>query len=113
MPNRAATKREPFVLSAGRAHAIPGDALRSHEPAQPERVVWSVSPDPAHVDAAVAAARAAFPAWRDTPLEQRIEALRAFQRLAGERVDEVGSLICDETGKALWDALTEAQSLSR
>ncbi len=112
MSASAATELEPFDLIAGARCAIPGEGVRSHNPAHPERTVWSGSPDMAHVDAAVAAARAAFPAWRDTPIEKRTDALRAFQSLASERVEEIASRICEETGKALWDALGEAKLLA-
>jgi len=60
------------------------------------------------VDEAVAAARAALPGWRALGMEGRVAALRAYQKIASSRVDEVAALICRETGKALWDCKAEA-----
>lgn len=97
---------------AGEAVPIAGDALTSHEPANPEQIVWSGAPDAGHIDPAVRAARAALPAWSATPVEQRIEALRAFQELARKHSDTMGELISRETGKALWDATGEAKLLA-
>lgn len=91
---------------------IHGDTLTSHDPANPGTLVWSGAPDAAHVDPAVEAARRALPAWSATPIEQRIEALRAYQKLAGEHVDEMGDLIMRETGKASWDSAGEAKLLA-
>jgi succinylglutamic semialdehyde dehydrogenase len=103
---------DPTDLIANNPVPIPGDAVQSHNPAHPEQAVWSGSPRAEHVDDAVAAARAALPAWRTTPIKKRIDALRAFQKLAAERVEEIGSLICDETGKAIWDSMAEAKLLA-
>ena len=102
----------PANLIAGETLPIPGDTIRSHNPAHPEQTIWSGAPRTDHVDAAVAAARAALPAWRATPLEKRIDALRAFQKIAAERVEAIADLICNETGKALWDSLAEAKLLA-
>ena len=96
---------------AGEPVTIEGDALTSHNPAHPDQIVWSGTPSVSHVDPAVRAARAALPAWRDSPIEQRIEALRAYQKLVNEHADAIGELICRETGKAQWDAAGEAKIL--
>ena len=44
------------------------------------------------VDAAVAAARAAFPAWRDTPAQQRAAALRRAAQILRDNAQELGWL---------------------
>jgi succinylglutamic semialdehyde dehydrogenase len=90
---------------------LTGDALTSHDPSRPDELVWSGTPNATHVADACAAARAALPAWSRTPVEQREEALRAYQKIASERTDEVARLISRETGKALWDATGEAKLL--
>ncbi|PWJ53243.1 Aldehyde dehydrogenase family protein, partial [Quadrisphaera granulorum] len=41
--------------------------------------------EPADVDAAVASAKAAFPAWRDTSLAKRTQVLFAFRELLNAR----------------------------
>ncbi|MCU1607586.1 MAG: methylmalonate-semialdehyde dehydrogenase [Modestobacter sp.] len=59
------------------------------------------------VDAAVAAATAAFPAWRDTSLTRRSAVLFKFRELLNERKPELAALITAEHGKVLDDALGE------
>jgi succinylglutamic semialdehyde dehydrogenase len=87
-------------------------AIVSTNPANPAQTVWSGGSDHAHVEPAVLAARAALPAWSSTPIEQRMEALRAYQSLAAERAEQIGELICAETGKAIWDSVAEAKLLA-
>ena len=48
---------------------------------------------------AVAAARKAFPAWRDTPVEKRKEALIKFSEFFGQHMEDITTLLCKETGK--------------
>ncbi|MCR6491399.1 CoA-acylating methylmalonate-semialdehyde dehydrogenase [Cellulomonas sp. P24] len=59
------------------------------------------------VDAAVAAARAAFPAWRDLALSRRTAILFAFRELLNARKDELAAIVTSEHGKVLSDALGE------
>ena len=61
----------------------------------------------AESDAAVAAAKAAFPAWRDTSLARRTQVLFAFRELLNTRKDELAAIITSEHGKVLDDALGE------
>ena len=48
---------------------------------------------------AVAAAKKAFPAWRDTPLEKRKEALVKVAELYQQHNEEFTSLLSKESGK--------------
>src|SRR4051812_1536389 len=59
------------------------------------------------VDAAVAAATAAFPRWRDTSLTKRTAVLFRFRELLNERKPELAAIITAEHGKVLDDALGE------
>lgn len=58
-------------------------------------------------DAAVAAAVAAFPAWRDTSLARRVQILFSFRELLNARKHELAEIITREHGKVLSDALGE------
>jgi malonate-semialdehyde dehydrogenase (acetylating) / methylmalonate-semialdehyde dehydrogenase len=57
--------------------------------------------------AAIAAARAAFPAWSETPPLQRARVLFRFKALLDARIDELAALITSEHGKVLADARGE------
>ncbi|WP_418057465.1 CoA-acylating methylmalonate-semialdehyde dehydrogenase [Pimelobacter simplex] len=59
------------------------------------------------VAAAVAAAAAAFPGWRDTSLARRTTVLFKFRELLNERKEELAEIITAEHGKVLSDALGE------
>ncbi len=63
----------------------------------------------AEVDAAVRAAAAAFPAWRDTPLARRAEVMFRFRELLVAHRDDVAAAITSEHGKVLSDAAGEVQ----
>ncbi|MHA7304243.1 CoA-acylating methylmalonate-semialdehyde dehydrogenase [Arthrobacter sp. TMN-49] len=58
-------------------------------------------------NAAVAAAKAAFPRWRDTSLARRTQILFAFRELLNARKGELAAIITAEHGKVLDDALGE------
>ncbi len=61
----------------------------------------------AEVDAAVAAARAAAPAWRATSLSRRAEVMFRLRELVDANRKEIASLVSAEHGKVLSDALGE------
>jgi malonate-semialdehyde dehydrogenase (acetylating)/methylmalonate-semialdehyde dehydrogenase len=62
---------------------------------------------PEDVDLAVAAAKAAFPGWRDASLARRTQVLFRFRELLNARADELAELITAEHGKVLADARGE------
>ncbi|MCC6434340.1 MAG: CoA-acylating methylmalonate-semialdehyde dehydrogenase [Acidimicrobiales bacterium] len=59
------------------------------------------------VDAAVAAAQAAFPGWRATALSRRAEVMFRLRELIDANRKELAQLITNEHGKVLSDALGE------
>lgn len=59
------------------------------------------------VSAAVAAGEAAFPAWRRTPPQERIQYLFRFKRLLEEHLDEIARLTTLENGKTLVESRAE------
>ena len=63
--------------------------------------------DAAEVNAAVEAAAAAFPDWRRTPPEDRIQPLFKLKMLLEEHIDELARLITIENGKTLAEAKAE------
>ncbi|TVO69146.1 aldehyde dehydrogenase family protein [Denitromonas ohlonensis] len=65
--------------------------------------------DQADTDAAVAAARAAFPAWRDKTLDERLSYIDALLRIYTERADEMAATISLEMGAPI-DLAKMAQS---
>lgn len=86
--------------------------LVSTDPCTGEAIWRAPMAGAAEVAEAVAVARRGFAAWSARPLEERIEVARAFAgRVRGQRA-EIADLIARETGKPLWEALTEADSIA-
>jgi malonate-semialdehyde dehydrogenase (acetylating)/methylmalonate-semialdehyde dehydrogenase len=76
-------------------------------PATGQRQYEVAYADAATVDRAVAAARDAFPAWRDSSLGRRAKVLFAFRELMMRRADDMARLITSEHGKVFTDAQGE------
>ena len=64
--------------------------------------------DAAHVDAAVAAARAAFPAWSTGGIQARADALDKIGNEILARKEELGTLLAREEGKTKPEGIGEA-----
>jgi len=71
-----------------------------------KKVVFS---DAALVDAAVQAAAAAFPAWRDTPVLRRARVMQKFLQLLQAEQKELARIASEEHGKTLDDAMGSVQ----
>jgi succinylglutamic semialdehyde dehydrogenase len=96
---------------AGAWQAGQGDAFESLNPVT-QQVVWSgQGATEAQVDAAVKAARQAFPAWATRSLDERIAVLEAFAASLKNHADELAHCIGEETGKPLWESATEVTSM--
>jgi malonate-semialdehyde dehydrogenase (acetylating)/methylmalonate-semialdehyde dehydrogenase len=65
--------------------------------------------DVATVQAAIASAEAAFPAWRNTPPLKRARVMSKLKELLEANADKICQLITDEHGKVLADSLGELQ----
>lgn len=86
--------------SAGRAEDIVNPAT--------EQVLGRVPfAGPADVDRAIAAAKAAFPGWRDAGPDRRAEILRRAAGLIHSRAAEIGRVMTLEEGKPLAEATGE------
>src|SRR6201993_4727214 len=76
-------------------------------PATGETLAQVPLADVAEVNAAVEAAAAAFPDWRRTPPEDRIQPLFKLKMLLEEHLDELSRLITIENGKTFAEAKAE------
>src|SRR5690349_189142 len=61
----------------------------------------------AEVDAAVTAARAAFPAWAATPIKERVQVFYRYKTLLEQHIDELAALVSEENGKIESEARAE------
>jgi succinylglutamic semialdehyde dehydrogenase len=93
-----------------------GPAFSSEDPATGERLDAYRAATPAEADDAVRAARAAFESWSLLPVEERIAHVNAFADLlkaekARGTPDSLPHLISRETGKPLWESMTELDAM--
>ena len=97
-------------------HFIDGQdraAQVTHEKRSPIDSGWLLGQFPdataAEIDAAMSAARRAFPEWRRTPPAERIRILRRVAQLIEERVYSIAAAIAVEVGKNRMESLGEVQ----
>ncbi len=105
----------PFLDDRPVGHHIGGQRL--HPADSRRQTVWNPATgaaarevllaDAATVDAAVAAGRAAFPAWSQTPPLRRARILNAFLGLLNQHRDTLAAMITAEHGKVFNDAQGE------
>jgi succinylglutamic semialdehyde dehydrogenase len=96
---------------AGQWQPGQGESLQSLDPVS-QAVLWQgQGASAAQVDAAVAAARGAFSQWAARSLDERIGVLERFAACLKSRTDELARAIGEETGKPLWEAATEVNSM--
>ncbi len=88
-----------------------GEAFASIASADGKEVWRGNEASAADVAAAVAAARAALPAWRRRPIDERIALVRAFAKLVDAQKADMAAVISRATGKPLWDAATEVAAM--
>ncbi|MGC1470442.1 MAG: succinylglutamate-semialdehyde dehydrogenase [Sphingorhabdus sp.] len=82
--------------------------LVSYEPATGAELWRGATSD---VDAAVAAARGAWPNWAAAPLSDRIAFVRSFGSRVKADLESFADCIARETGKPLWEARNEVESV--
>src|ERR1700721_1990657 len=63
--------------------------------------------DAAEVNAAIEAAAAAFPEWRRTPPEDRLQPLFTLKMLLEDHIGDIARIITQENGKTLPEAKAE------
>ena len=78
-----------------------------------DETVWSgTEASEETVKDAVRSAQAAFPSWSALSFDDRLALVERCAALAKEHAEELANLISRETGKALWDARTEAGAVA-
>ena len=88
-----------------------GAAFISANPVTQE-VVWSgraASPDEVHL--AVSSARVAFEYWSQLAIDERLNVVRRFAARLSEEQQPLAALIGRETGKPLWESVTEVATM--
>ena len=78
-----------------------------HDPSSGEVISRVPLSSAREVDAAVRAARAAFPAWSATPIKERVQVFYRYKALLERHLDELAALVTEENGKIAGEARAE------
>ncbi|MBF9000310.1 succinylglutamate-semialdehyde dehydrogenase [Vibrio nitrifigilis] len=105
-------KTQPNVFTNGQWQTT-GTALFSKtNPANGELVWQGHETEKACVEQVVSNARTAFKAWARTAFDERVAIVKRFAELVADNKQTLAETIANETGKPLWEALTEAQAMA-
>src|SRR5258708_33411011 len=92
---------------------VPGDqTMPVLNPATEEVLAQCPRASKAQLDAAVAAAKAAFPAWAATPMEDRRKVVNKMADVIEANSGELAHLLTSEQGKPLADATGEVLGMA-
>lgn len=61
------------------------------------------------LDAAVDAAKAAFPSWSKTPVKDRVQVFFRYKYLLEKNLNSLAALVCEENGKTMGEAMAEVE----
>jgi malonate-semialdehyde dehydrogenase (acetylating)/methylmalonate-semialdehyde dehydrogenase len=110
VPAGAASAALPVIGHWIGGQPVPGTSGRRgpvFNPATGAQEKWVDFASTDELDAAVAAARAAFPAWRATSLSKRTDIMFRVRNLVDQHRHELAALLTAEHGKVTSDALGE------
>jgi malonate-semialdehyde dehydrogenase (acetylating)/methylmalonate-semialdehyde dehydrogenase len=99
----------PNYIAGAWLQAPAGDITAVINPATGDTIAQTPMGGAAEVNAAVEAAAAAYPEWRRTPPQDRIQYLFKLKRLLEEHYDDIARCISTENGKTFAEARAEVQ----
>ena len=88
-----------------------GEDMVSIDPAKNEEIWRGQAATAEQVDAAMQAARKAFPAWSRTSFADRLAIVQKFSKLLEENKEALALVIAKDTGKPLWETRTEVAAM--
>jgi malonate-semialdehyde dehydrogenase (acetylating)/methylmalonate-semialdehyde dehydrogenase len=99
----------PLLVDGAARPAEAAEAAPVLEPATGKALAQVPLCGPADVDTAVRAAAAAFPAWRATPVPDRVQVLFRYKALLEREQEALAASVSRENGKLLADARNEVR----
>lgn len=100
-------KRIPHFIDGSAVESTTENVLTVMNPATGEQTASAPIATPGEVEAAVNAARKAFPAWSETTPIKRARIMFRFRELLEANQEKIAQLITSEHGKVLSDAMGE------
>lgn len=74
--------------------------------------LWEAQVNYDNIEKVIASAEQGFDTWRKLSYEDRVDFLAKFQQVAIDRKIEIATAIALETGKPLWESMTEAGAIA-
>lgn len=104
-----ASQADPLPHLVGGVPVEIGEPIEREDPSRTERIASRAREGVDVVADALARARAAAPAWRRLPYEERCELLRGAARLIAERRIEIAAAMSMEIGKVRTESIAEVE----
>jgi succinylglutamic semialdehyde dehydrogenase len=74
--------------------------------------LWSAHVNYLNIEKVIESAVDGYDVWRKLTLKERVSYLEKFKEAATRRKEEIGTAIALETGKPLWESMTEAGAIA-
>ena len=98
----------PMYINGEQVYA--DEKLKSYSPVNTELLLCTAqSGTAAHANTAIAAAKAAFPTWRNTPWQERVAIIRNVAEKISDNSFDLSALMILEVGKSRLEALGEVE----
>ena len=113
MSRQGADERHDLLIAGERVQPAAGEYAETRDPANGEAFASVAVAGPTDVDEAVAAARAAFPEWRDRDPAERGRTLYRVAELIRDHAEELAALETRDQGKPRSQARSDVLSGAR
>lgn len=88
-----------------------GESIQGICPADTDLVLWKFPLDHRYIEPVLESAQDGFNTWKKTSIEERIQFLNRYKEEVQSSKEQIAEAICLETGKPLWEAMTEANAI--
>jgi malonate-semialdehyde dehydrogenase (acetylating)/methylmalonate-semialdehyde dehydrogenase len=89
--------------------ATSGRSMAVHSPVDGSLLAEMGCASQTDLDAAVAAAKQAFPRWSRTPIKERVQVFFRYKYLLEQHLEELAALVSEENGKTHGEAVAEVE----
>ncbi len=96
-------------INGGFTGVTPGRSLPVFSPLDGSLLAEMPCSSAADLDAAVAAARTAFPRWSRTPIKERVQVFFRYKYLLEQHLEELAAVVSEENGKTHGEAIAEIE----
>jgi succinylglutamic semialdehyde dehydrogenase len=87
------------------------EAINKFCPGDLSHKLWEAQVNYANIDKVIESAVDGYSSWRKLDISERVNFLKKFQEVATKRKEHIAMAIALETGKPLWESMTEAGAI--